>query len=338
MLPVLETKRLRLRPFGVDDAQKVQMMAGDYELYKTTLNLPYPYELQMAYDWIETHERSYETHHMLTLAIVLKEGDHLLGAISLGEHPKNRYGEIGYWIGREYWGNGYGTEASEAVIAFGFSQMKLNKVMGRYFVSNPASARIMEKCGMEFEGIQKEVALKNGVYHDIGFYGLTRVAWLTANKEAVQIAIRRARPEDSYALSQIQREAFLEDIERYGDRTDCPANEPEDQLKTKIQMFDYYVFLENDRVIGGADVRQDAEKCHCRLSRIYVHPAFHNLGIGRFVLKALEDLYPDAKKWSLDTPNQNHRNHHFYLSHGYKKVAEKVVDEGLLLFEYEKHL
>ncbi|WP_064468310.1 GNAT family N-acetyltransferase [Lederbergia galactosidilytica] len=71
----------------------------------------------------------------------------LYGAISLSNNQKFNNGEIAFWIGEKYWGKGYGTEAAKALIEFAFQEKKLHKVFARYFKSNPASGRIMQKVG-----------------------------------------------------------------------------------------------------------------------------------------------------------------------------------------------
>lgn len=339
MLPVIETDRLILRPFTLEDASNVAKMANDYELYKTTLNLPYPYEPHMATAWIVTHEDRFINDGMLTLAVVVKETDTLVGAISLGKLEKHRSGEIGYWIGKAYWGNGYAEEATNQVIGFGFEMMGLNRILGRYLAINPASGRVMSKCGMRFEGVLKEAIVKEQYYHDVGYYGLTRLEWLKAKGQwCCDPMTRRAKAEDAYALSLIQRLAFAEDLDRYGDRSDCPANETAERLREKIEAYDYFVFLENDRIVGGADVRHDVVNQSCRLARIYIDPKFQDLGLGKRIIAELEAEYEGVKKWTLDTPYHNYRNHHFYMALGYRKVGEKVIDDVLTLFEYEKHL
>lgn len=70
------------------------------------------------------------------------------------------------------WGNGYGTEAAQAMIEFAFQEKQYHRIYARYFHSNPASGKIMEKCGMRYEGTLKDHIYKNGTFEDIVFYGL----------------------------------------------------------------------------------------------------------------------------------------------------------------------
>ena len=338
MMPILKSLRLTLRPFILSDASDVAAMAGDYELYRTTLNLPYPYQESHATAWIEQHEAHLHEHGFYTWAIERAETSELVGCVSLGQNLKQHTAEIGYWIGKKYWNNGYGTEASKLAIDFAFKALCVNKVLGRFFAVNPASGKIMEKCGMHFEGILKESIFKDGTYHDIGFYGLLRSEWLKMDdhRKFVRVDLRKVNPHDVSALQYIEQKAFHEDIIRYGDRPDCPANESLESLSYKVQTYDYYGIYENDKLIGGADIRTSPDFTKCRLARIYLDPRYQDIGIGKKAMLELELLYKGVTHWSLDTPHQNVRNQHFYESIGYVHQYTKAIDEVLKLFEYEK--
>lgn len=338
MIPVLKSERLTLRPFKLSDAQLVTEMASDYDLYRTTLNLPHPYTLSDAEVWIASHEKHLHENGFYTWAIEVTDTGTLVGCLSLGQNLTQHYAEVGYWIGKEHWNKGYGTESTKLAIDFGFKAISVNKVIGRYFAVNPASGKIMAKSGMTFEGILKDSIYKDGTFHDIGFFGQLRSEWLALddNRGHIKLDIKKANVQDASALQYIEQKAFEEDIIRYGDRSDCPANESMESIALKIQMHDYYALYENDRLIGAADVRTNEVESACHLARIYIDPRYHNLGIGKIAMQMLESLYPAAVVWSLDTPFKNLRNQHFYESLGYKYVGTKVIDEVLSLFDYVK--
>lgn len=81
--PIIKTERLILRPFDVSDSKRVQELAGDVKVAKTTLNIPYPYEDGMAEVWINTHIDSFNKGSDITYAVVKKDTNELIGAISL---------------------------------------------------------------------------------------------------------------------------------------------------------------------------------------------------------------------------------------------------------------
>lgn len=177
MIPKIETKQLILRAFQLTDAKDVQRLAGNYELYKTTLHIPHPYEDGFAESWIELHEADFTERSFLTLAIVQKSDNQLVGCVSFGMSLKRQLGEIGYWIGQEYWGKGYGTQASRVVMDYAFANMNANKIIGRHFAGNPASGKIMKNCGMTMEGLLRQDQVKDGEFHDICYYGILKSEW-----------------------------------------------------------------------------------------------------------------------------------------------------------------
>ncbi len=178
MIPVLETERLVLRPFEIKDAKAVQLLASDYDIYKTTLHIPHPYEEGMAEAWIGRQPEDATERHLLHWAIVDKKEAAILGCVSIGMSPKRRIGEIGYWLGKPYWNKGFGTEAGKKVMAYGFEALDLNRIYGRHFAENPASGKIMEKCGMKFEGLLRADQIKEGKFVDICYWGVLKSEWM----------------------------------------------------------------------------------------------------------------------------------------------------------------
>ncbi|MGD6856003.1 GNAT family N-acetyltransferase [Bacillus infantis] len=170
------TDRLLLRLFQLSDAESVVRLCDNYNLYKSTLNLPYPYSPEDATSWIAHHLKNFNSDKSYELAVTDRQTGELYGAIALSNNQTFRHGELAYWIGEEYWGKGYATEAAEAVIRFAFEEKKYHKVFARYFQSNPASGRVMEKLGMKEEGILVDHVLKEGRYESLVCYGLINPA------------------------------------------------------------------------------------------------------------------------------------------------------------------
>lgn len=168
------TERLILRPFTLDDAKDVQSLAGKKGIADTTLFIPHPYPDGAAEEWIGTHTTKFLNKEEVIFAITLKENFKLIGAIGLVINKMFNNAEAGYWIGVQYWGNGYCTEALKAIINYGFGTLQLNKIHAHHMTTNPASGRVMLKCGMSIEGSLKKHILKNNVYEDIVLYGILR--------------------------------------------------------------------------------------------------------------------------------------------------------------------
>jgi [ribosomal protein S5]-alanine N-acetyltransferase len=168
----ITTSRLILRIFQKSDAEDVARLCNNYNIYKNTLYLPYPYSLEDALLWMESHLENYEAGKSYEFAVTDKGSGELFGAIALSNNQRFNHGEIAYWIGEEYWGRGYATEAAEAIVQFAFSEKKYHKVFARCFGSNPASGRVLEKAGMREEGILIDHVRKENRYEDLVHYGI----------------------------------------------------------------------------------------------------------------------------------------------------------------------
>jgi RimJ/RimL family protein N-acetyltransferase len=175
--PTLDTPRLVLRPFEPSDALDVQRLAGDWAIADTTLLIPHPYEDGVAEQWISTHRPGFEAGKSATFAIVLRRSGELVGAVGLAIRAEVDRAELGYWVGKPYWKQGYCTEASQAVVDFGFSALGLNRIYAGHFARNPASGRVMQKLGMTLEGTLRQHDKARGRYEDLVIYGVLRSEW-----------------------------------------------------------------------------------------------------------------------------------------------------------------
>jgi RimJ/RimL family protein N-acetyltransferase len=99
--------------------------------------------------------------------------DHvLIGSIGLDIAPGHQHARMGYWLGLPYWNHGYGTEAVNTVLAYGFNQRHLHRIYAPHFLSNPASGRVLQKVGMTYEGRMREHYMRFGQYVDVALYGM----------------------------------------------------------------------------------------------------------------------------------------------------------------------
>ena len=174
--PTVETERLILRPFTLNDAPEVQRLANDRDISSNT-NLAYPYEDGMAEQWINSQQGSFERGEIINFAITHGKEGYLIGSIGLVIDKENEKAELGYWIGKPYWNKGYCTEAARAVANYGFMVVGLNRIFAKYFSRNPASGRVMQKIGMKHEGTLRQDSKKNGIFEDHEYYGLLNSDW-----------------------------------------------------------------------------------------------------------------------------------------------------------------
>ncbi len=173
-IPIIETDRLRLRPFTIADAPEVQRLASNLEIARNTLAMPFPYLDGMAESWIETQATDFLDGKSAIFAICLKESQQLIGAIGLSLQLQYSVAEIGYWVGKEFWNQGYCTEALKTIIDFGFNQFKLHKLHASHFGNNPSSGRVMLKAGMTYEGTLRSHMLHWNEYKDLVQFGIWR--------------------------------------------------------------------------------------------------------------------------------------------------------------------
>ena len=110
----------------------------------------------------------------MSLGIALRTDGTTIGNIGLMFNLPHDNAEMGYWIGKPYWNQGYGTEAAGAVIRYAFEELGLNRVYATHFTRNPASGRILQKIGMIHEGRLRQQVKKWDAYEDLDHYGILK--------------------------------------------------------------------------------------------------------------------------------------------------------------------
>ncbi len=179
----IQTDRLLLRPFRASDAADVQRLAGEREVAATALDIPHPMELWMAEEWIRICQQGRRRGDFYCFAIVAREDKALVGSIGLVISKEHERAELGYWVGKPYWNCGYCTEAARAIIEYGFKQLGLNRIHSNHFLGNPASGRIMQKCGMKYEGRVRQHVKHWDKFEDLELYAILKSEY-EAGKES----------------------------------------------------------------------------------------------------------------------------------------------------------
>jgi RimJ/RimL family protein N-acetyltransferase len=158
----MRAQRLEFRAFGHGDAPRIAELAGDFDVARMTARIPYPYTLVAADQWIAGLD---DTEFVRA---VLHEGS-VIGAVGIVLHD-NRSGEIGYWIGKPYWGRGFATEAARALVTHAFGKLGLRRLTCGHFVDNPASARVIAKLGFARTGLDRMWCDARGAEVDVITY------------------------------------------------------------------------------------------------------------------------------------------------------------------------
>lgn len=176
-LPVIETPRLILRKMTMRDAPDVYRYAKDSEVARHVLWEPHR-SLWESRAYIRFLLHQYRNGMPGSWAIVLQETGRVVGTIGYMSYvPDNATVEVGYSLAREHWGKGLMTEALTAVIDETFRVMKLHRIEAMHFTDNPASGRVMEKCGMQHEGHLRQRICCKGVFRDVEMWGILRSDW-----------------------------------------------------------------------------------------------------------------------------------------------------------------
>jgi RimJ/RimL family protein N-acetyltransferase len=145
-LPVLQTERLTLRAPRRGDAKAIARLANDRRVAQNTLRLPHPYGSADAEHFIAAANRQDgET------TFVVARDDEPVGVCGIA--LRESAAEIGYWLGAPFWGSGYATEAVRAVIDHAFGELGHDTLQAGARVNNPASRRVLEKCGFQWTGV-----------------------------------------------------------------------------------------------------------------------------------------------------------------------------------------
>jgi RimJ/RimL family protein N-acetyltransferase len=174
-IPTLRTARLVLDAFEPDDAAELQRLAGDREIADTTLAIPHPYELDHALAWIGNQRKETARGRAANFAIRLSAGSPIIGSAGLRDiDVEHLQAELGFWIGREWWGQGYAREAAAAVIRFGFETLGLNRICAHHMLRNPASGKVLQHVGMLREGVLRQRVRKWGIHEDVVVYAILR--------------------------------------------------------------------------------------------------------------------------------------------------------------------
>jgi ribosomal-protein-alanine N-acetyltransferase len=174
-IPELETQRLLLGVLRDDDAPELERLCGAREIADTTISIPHPYGRADAERFIAHQSAAGTRGDELVLAVRRRQDGRLVGCVSLREIDRvHLQAELGYWIGVPHWGQGYATEAAQAIVRYGFETLRLNRIYAHHMARNPASGRVLERVGMQQEGVLRQRVRKWGRFEDVVLYAVVR--------------------------------------------------------------------------------------------------------------------------------------------------------------------
>jgi RimJ/RimL family protein N-acetyltransferase len=186
--PVLLTERLVLRPPHHDDVPELAVIANNRQIAEMTSRMPFPYDLADAETFIEGCIDG--RHEGYIYAITLADTGHLIGFCGLEKRERSGGFEIGFWLGENYWGAGYATEAANALVDQAFRSTGAEHVHAVCRTVNPPSRNVIVKCGFSFIGLDEIDSVAAGRVQ-VERYVLSRAAWLDRKTDRKRTGVKR---------------------------------------------------------------------------------------------------------------------------------------------------
>ena len=177
-MTVLETPRLRLRAYRRDEAPRLAELLNDPEVSSLMSRVPCPYTLRDAEYWITqvVADHAAGPAHMFTITML--DTDQIIGGIGLTAHETPSAFELGYWIGKDYWGMGFGGEAAQAIANHAFMTLKAASLIAHTVIDHKRSQGILVKAGFYYEGVSDLQRRSNGGDIIGATYRMTHENWL----------------------------------------------------------------------------------------------------------------------------------------------------------------
>ena len=176
---ILETDRLLLRPPSAADISHFVPLIGDFDVTKNLSRVPHPYTEDDACAFITASANGWASGEDLPFSILRKSDGALIGLC--GVHPRQNW-EIGYWLGKPYWGKGYASETAARLVRFGFEELGVARLLAEWFHDNPASGRVLEKVGFKPAGEKTSNCLARGGKVPAHAVALDRADYMTRKK------------------------------------------------------------------------------------------------------------------------------------------------------------
>ena len=175
----LETRRLWLRWPRHADVQAIVRLAGEKAVAEMTASIPHPYPPEAAVNFVFEARKSNALGRALQLAVTpKKKPNQLIGMVGiLAPADEEAAPFLGYWIGQPHWGKGYATEAARALVDAWFAYTEADQLAASARPVNPASRRVLDKCGFAHAGSGEKTFPARGGVFPVDRFVLDRRAW-----------------------------------------------------------------------------------------------------------------------------------------------------------------
>ena len=187
MVPTLETQRLRIRRFAVEDIADIRRFLADPSVSRETPEIPHDEDGLLSYVHTQRGLGLSDAGRCVDLAIERQEDGPVVGLLSFVPNGKGQ-GEIGWALGAEYRGQGYATEAASGLLAYVFGSLEIHRVSAGTSAENQASWRVMERLGMRKEGHFRQARppeVSGGAWTDTVCYAVLAEEWFARDQDTV---------------------------------------------------------------------------------------------------------------------------------------------------------
>jgi RimJ/RimL family protein N-acetyltransferase len=162
----------------IQDSDKPALVEhlNDRDIYDRTLRIPFPYTAESADAWLALVAKITEEQGQPTQFAIRTADEALIGACGFNDFQvgKSHRAEVGYWLAKPFWGRGIVTAAVQRMCRYAFEEFGLAKITAYVFTSNPASARVLVKCGFLQEGLLRKHHLKDGKLIDAWLFAICK--------------------------------------------------------------------------------------------------------------------------------------------------------------------
>jgi 8-oxo-dGTP diphosphatase len=174
--PPLTTERLTLRPLQPSDATNLHRLVNDWAVVRMLSALPFPYPRPLADEWIASAQRLWEQGREYHFAITGHENgkEMLIGAAGLKFDRAKRTADLGYWVGKRYWGHGVASEATTKLISWALANLDIDRITASVIEDNEPSARVLLRAGFKQTGSGKGTFRARGGEHPVRVFTATR--------------------------------------------------------------------------------------------------------------------------------------------------------------------
>jgi 8-oxo-dGTP diphosphatase len=150
--PVLRTKRVLLRPLQAADAPAFHRLINDWDICRKLPDAPFPYPVELAGEWIAAAAADREAFKAQQFALVVEASGALIGCAGLRLSRDGKSADLGYWLGRKYWRQGFGLEVATRLTSWGLAEMQISKITATVAEDNEASLAVLTRAGFTETG------------------------------------------------------------------------------------------------------------------------------------------------------------------------------------------